>query len=42
MGFLKGKQGKDLLIIGVIAFIGFKFMSFVGGGPTAKIQKTTI
>lgn len=43
MGFLKGKQGKDMIIIGIIAFIGYKFMSFTSGGLTAKpIQKQTI
>ena len=42
MSFFSGKQGKDIIIIGIIAFIGFKFMSFTSGVTTTKIQKTTI
>ena len=43
MGFLKGKQGKDVVIIGIIAFIGYKFMMLTSGGLTTKpIQKQTI
>lgn len=43
MGFFKGKQGKDMIIIGIIAFIGYKFMQFTSGGITNKpIQKQTI
>ncbi|MDP4170157.1 MAG: hypothetical protein Q8906_06060 [Bacillota bacterium] len=43
MSFFKGKQGKDIIIIGIIAFIGYKFMSFTSGGLIQKpIQKQTI
>jgi hypothetical protein len=42
MSFFKGKQGKDLVIIGIVAFIGYKFMSFIGGGVNKPIQKQTI
>ena len=43
MSFLKGKQGKDMIIIGIIAFIGYKFMTFTSGGLITKpIQKQTI
>lgn len=44
MGFLKGKQGKDMVIIGIIAFIGYKFMSFTNGvwGVNKPVQKQTI
>jgi hypothetical protein len=43
MKFLQGKQGKDMIIIGIVAFIGYKFMQFTSGGLTNKpIQKQTI
>jgi hypothetical protein len=43
MGFLKGKQGKDVLIIGMLAFIAYKFMGFTSGISINKpIQKQTI
>jgi hypothetical protein len=42
MGFLKGKQGKDVLIIGFVAFIAYKFMTLTGGGISKPIQKQTI
>lgn len=42
MSFLQGKQGKDLIIIGIVAFIGFKFMQFTSGGGNKPIQKQTI
>jgi hypothetical protein len=43
MGFLKGKQGKDILIIGIVAFIAYKFMALTGGVISTKpIQKQTI
>jgi hypothetical protein len=42
MSLFKGKQGKDLLIIGIVALIGYKFMSFMSTGGKKPIQKQTI
>lgn len=42
MGFFKGKQGKDLIIIGAVAFIAFKFMGNFKPVVSAPIQKQTI
>lgn len=43
MNFLKDKQGKDVIIIGILAFIGYKFMTLTSGGLISKpIQKQTI
>jgi hypothetical protein len=43
MSFFKGKQGKDLIIIGVVGFIAYKFMNLTTGvGGNKPIQKQTI
>lgn len=41
-GLLGGKKSADILVIGVVAYIGFKFMSGIKTGFTKPIQKTTI
>jgi hypothetical protein len=42
MSFFKGKQGKDMIIIAMVALIGYKFMSFMKNGGATPIKKQTI